>query len=89
MEPSFLRWILDEQALADLVGRFPTLGLVVLIAAAILVLSKGADWMIEGAAHLARRTGLPKIGAEGEWLAIKASNNRNAFVAGQYVQLKP
>ena len=34
-------------------------------------------------------TGLPKIGVEGEWLAIKASNNQNAYVAAQYVQLKP
>jgi len=37
----------------------------------------------------AASTGLPKIGVEGEWLAIKASNDQNAFVAGQYVQLKP
>ena len=34
-------------------------------------------------------TGLPKIGVEGEWLAIKASNNQNAYVAAQCVQLKP
>jgi hypothetical protein len=37
----------------------------------------------------AASTGLPKIGVEGEWLAVKASNDQNAFVAGQYVQLKP
>jgi hypothetical protein len=34
-------------------------------------------------------TGLPKIGVEGEWLAIKSSNNQDAFIAGQHVQLKP
>jgi hypothetical protein len=34
-------------------------------------------------------TGLPKLGVEGEWLAVKASNNQRAFVAAQYVQLKP
>jgi len=61
MDQTILRWIVDEHALADLVAGVPTLGLVVLIAATILVLSKGADWMIEGAVHLARRTGLPKI----------------------------
>jgi cation:H+ antiporter len=27
----------------------------------IVVLSKGADWMIDGVVHLARRTGLPRI----------------------------
>ena len=61
MEQPILRWIVDEHALAELVAGFSTVGLVVLIAVAILVLSKGADWMIEGAVHLARRTGLPKI----------------------------
>jgi len=61
MDQTILRWIVDEHALADLVAGVPILGLVVLIAATILVLSKGADWMIEGAVHLARRTGLPKI----------------------------
>ena len=34
-------------------------------------------------------TGRPKIGVEGEWLAIKATNNQNAYVAAQCVQLKP
>ena len=61
MDQTILRWIVDEHALADLVAGFPTVGLVALIAATILVISKGADWMIEGAVHLARRTGLPKI----------------------------
>jgi hypothetical protein len=36
----------------------------------------------------AASTGLPKIGSEGEWLAIKASNDEAAYVAAQYVQLK-
>jgi len=61
MDPSVLRWIADEHALVELATGFPTVGLVVLIAVSILVLSKGADWMIDGAVHLARRTGLPKI----------------------------
>jgi len=36
----------------------------------------------------AASTGLPKIGVEGEWLAIKAANDQDAYVAAQYVQLK-
>lgn len=36
----------------------------------------------------AASTGLPKIGVEGEWLAIKAAHDQDAYVAAQYVQLK-
>jgi cation:H+ antiporter len=61
MESSILRWIVDEHALAELVADIPTAWLVVLIAVCILVLSKGAERMIEGAVRLARRTGLQKI----------------------------
>jgi hypothetical protein len=32
-------------------------------------------------------TGLPKIGIAGEWLAIKATNNKRGYVAAQYVEL--
>jgi hypothetical protein len=32
-------------------------------------------------------TGLPKIGVDGQWLAIKATNNKRGYVAAQYVQL--
>ena len=61
MGQTILQWIGDDQALAHLVGSLPTLALVALIAVCILVLSKGADWMIDGAVQLARRTGLPRI----------------------------
>ncbi len=33
-------------------------------------------------------TGLPKIGAAGQWLSVKATNNRTGYVAAQYVQLR-
>lgn len=33
-------------------------------------------------------TGLPKIGVVGQWLSVKATNNRVGYVAAQYVQLK-
>jgi len=32
-------------------------------------------------------TGLPKIGVEGQWLAIKATNNKRGYVAAQYIHL--
>ena len=56
-----LRWIGDEALLQELVRGIPTLGLLVIIAVCVLLLSKGADWMIDGVVHLARRTGLPRI----------------------------
>jgi len=56
-----LRWIGDERYLNELVHGFPAILLVVVIVVCILLLSKGADWMIDGVVHLARRTGLPRI----------------------------
>jgi cation:H+ antiporter len=56
-----LRWIGDEALLHELVKGLPTIGLLGIIAVCILLLSKGADWMIDGVVGLARRTGLPRI----------------------------
>ncbi len=56
-----LHWIGDEALLHSLIQGFPTLILLLIIAVCILLLSKGADWMIDGVVHLARRTGLPRI----------------------------
>jgi cation:H+ antiporter len=56
-----LRWIADEAILHELVSGFPTLVLLIVIVVCIVVLSKGADWMIEGVVDLAERTGLPRI----------------------------
>jgi len=33
-------------------------------------------------------TGLPKIGVEDQWLAIKATNNKRGYVAAQYIELR-
>ncbi|MBN2061000.1 MAG: calcium/sodium antiporter [Deltaproteobacteria bacterium] len=55
------RWIWDETILVNLMHAVPSLILLLIIAFCILVLSKGADWMIDGVVHLARRTGLPRI----------------------------
>ena len=61
MEFSVLRWIGDETLLNNLVAGFPIIVLLGLIVVCIILLSKGADYMIDGVVSLARRTGLPKI----------------------------
>jgi cation:H+ antiporter len=61
MLTEILRWVGDEAVLNEFVRGIPTIGLVGIIAFCILLLSKGADWMIDGVVHLARRTGLPRI----------------------------
>jgi cation:H+ antiporter len=61
MSSEILRWIGDETLLRELVQRLPLVGLLAIIAVCIFLLSKGADWMIDGVVHLARRTGLPRI----------------------------
>ncbi len=43
-----LRWIWDETLLQNLVRGFPTIVLVGVIGVCIALLSKGADWMIDG-----------------------------------------
>lgn len=58
---TILRWIGDETLLNEFVAGLPTLLLIGIIVVCIALLSKGADWMIEGVVHLAERTGLPKI----------------------------
>ena len=55
------RWIADEAVLQNLVQGFPVIVLLLVIAICVAMLSKGADWMIDGVVHLARRTGLPRI----------------------------
>ncbi len=61
MAQAIFRWIGDETLLNNLVAGLPTIVLLVLIAVCIIMLAKGADWMIDGVVHLARRTGLPRI----------------------------
>lgn len=61
MENSLLRWIGDETLLQQFVANQSIVILLVIIVVAIALLSKGADWMIDGVVDLAERTGLPKI----------------------------
>lgn len=56
-----LRWIGDETLLQGLVAGLSTPALLLTIVVCIALLSKGADWMIDGVVSLAARTGLPKI----------------------------
>ena len=61
MNNSVLSWIGDEALLQGLVAEQSTLVLLGIIVVCIAMLSKGADWMIDGVVDLAERTGLPKI----------------------------
>ncbi len=61
MPSALLAWVADERLLNQLVAGFPLWGLLLLLAVCILVLSRGADLMVEGAACLALRTGMPRI----------------------------
>ena len=55
------RWVVDESLLHQLVQGLPTVALLGIMLVCIVILSKGADWMIDGVVSLARRTGLPRI----------------------------
>jgi cation:H+ antiporter len=61
MDHNLLQWIGDETLLQSYVGGLSTPTLLIIILVCIVILSKGADWMIDGVVDLARRTGLPKI----------------------------
>lgn len=61
MISEIFRWIADETLLHQLVQGLPVIALIAIMAVCIVMLSKGADWMIDGVVHLARRTGLPRI----------------------------
>ncbi len=61
MEYTLLQWIGDEAVLQQFVSELSTLTLLGIIIVCIALLSKGADWMIDGVVDLAERTGMPKI----------------------------
>lgn len=56
-----IRWLFDETLLHHQMAGLSTWILLLIIAVSILVISKGADWMINGVVDLAQRTGLPRI----------------------------
>ena len=55
------QYFTDEELLTELITAFPTWTLLIIIAAGVFLLSKGADFMIDGVVDLAERTGLPKV----------------------------
>ncbi|MBC2703173.1 calcium/sodium antiporter [Desulfobacula sp.] len=61
MEHTIWEWIGDEALLAQVVSGLSTPLLLGVIVVCILLLSKGADWMVDGVVNLAQRTGVPKI----------------------------
>jgi cation:H+ antiporter len=58
---SIWTYFIDESALGSVFRGFPLWGLLLAIAFTVFLLSRGADWMIDGAVNLALRTRLPKI----------------------------
>ncbi|MFH1242435.1 MAG: calcium/sodium antiporter [Pseudomonadota bacterium] len=80
MAYEILRWIGDESLLQGLVRELSSFILVIVIVVCILVLSKGADWMIDGVVHLARRTGLPRI-VIGATIVSLGTTTPEAFVS--------
>ena len=61
MANTIWQWIGDETFLLTVVADVPVAVLILITALCIAVLSKGADWMIDGAVSLAQRTGMRKI----------------------------
>jgi cation:H+ antiporter len=61
MEVSLLRLIGDEAVLQAFVAELSVASLLGIVVVSIVLLSKGADWMIDGVVDLAERTGMPKI----------------------------
>ena len=75
-----LRWIGDETLLQEFLRGVPSVVLLMITAACIFILSKGADWMIDGVVHLARRTGLPRI-VIGATIVSLGTTTPEAFVS--------
>lgn len=61
MEHSLWQFIVNEAVLQNAVNELSILALLAVIVICIILLSKGADWMVDGVVSLASRTGLPKI----------------------------
>lgn len=61
MDHSVWQWIGNEAVLNQFVNGFSTPILLLVIVICIVVLSFGADWMIDGVVSLAIRTGLPTV----------------------------
>ena len=56
-----IRLFIDETVLQQAMSGLPLFALLLIIVVAIAVLSKGADWMIDGVVQLAQRTRIPSV----------------------------
>jgi cation:H+ antiporter len=61
MDVTLLQLVADEAVMQHFVAGHSTASLLGIIVICIALLSKGADWMIDGVVDLAERTGMPKI----------------------------
>jgi cation:H+ antiporter len=80
MEHSLIQWFTDEALLHQMVAGLPSFALLGIIAVSILLLSRGADWMIEGVVDLAQRTGMPRI-VIGATIVSLGTTTPEAFVS--------
>lgn len=56
-----LPWLWNETLLQGFVHELPLIPLIGVMAVCVVVLLKGAGWMVDGVVNMASRTGLPKI----------------------------
>jgi len=80
MHQEILRWVWDEEALHALCADLPLAALIAIMVVSVAILSKGADWMIDGVVDLARRTGLPRI-VIGATVVSLGTTSPEAFVS--------
>lgn len=80
MDVQWWQWIADESALTMVMGGLATWLLLGNVAICLVVLSKGADWLIDGTVALARRTGLPKV-VIGATIVSLGTTTPEAFVS--------
>ena len=76
----YLSCLWDTDALHALMAGAPALLLLVIIIICIALLSKGADWMVDGVVALAHRTGLSKI-VIGATIVSLGTTTPEAFVS--------
>ena len=74
------RYFVDEHALEGLFAGLPLGTLLLVIAVTVLMLTKGADWLIDGAVGLALRMNLPKI-VIGATILSLGTTSPEAFVS--------
>jgi cation:H+ antiporter len=80
MQHSLIEWFTNETLLHNTVAGLPTTALVGIVAFCILLLSKGANWMIDGVVDLAERTGMPRI-VIGATIVSLGTTTPEAFVS--------